>query len=211
LRSDEFDTYAYGHAWHFLDTRLPEFYHALSPAQFTRHQDEYNILLLPGGKKSWTEEGLKQFQDFVQKGGRIIVLGSSVAGFAGKEFWEIQNKPYPDDMRQDEIPGGAVVPMQWDSTSTLQQGMPETYYSIVRGQERMQWNEKWALLGQPDSLESYSGYISEAYQEYLQETMSVARISKGRGSALFFADDPLFRGFWYRGHQLLLNAIFFTD
>ena len=210
LRSDEFDTYAYGHAWHFLDTRLPAFYHALSPEQFARYQKEYNILLLPGGKESWSEETLKHFQDFVQEGGRIIALGSSVAAFAGKEFWEIENKPYPSNMVQEDKPGGAVVPMQWGKVNALKEGMPETYFSIVRAEERMQWNDEWAVLGQPDSLESYGGYLSEAYQDYLQETMSVARISKGRGSALFFTDDPLFRGFWSRGHQLLLNAIFFT-
>jgi hypothetical protein len=30
----------------------------------------------------------------------------------------------------------------------------------------------------------------------------------GRGSVVYLADDPLFRGFWYNGQLLFSNAVF---
>ena len=30
----------------------------------------------------------------------------------------------------------------------------------------------------------------------------------GRGSVVYLADDPLFRGFWYNGKLLFSNAVF---
>jgi hypothetical protein len=71
------------------------------------------------------------------------------------------------------------------------------------------WDEKYAILGHPEEVSDFCGYLTPAFQDYIEGTMGAARVSVGDGQALFFVDDPLFRGFWSRGHQLMMNAILF--
>jgi hypothetical protein len=209
LRSDAFDTYAYGHAWHYLDQHWTSFYHALSPEKFFQKAADYSVVILPGGWSGGTEKQVRQLRDYVENGGTLIVLGSSVKVFGNSEFWNIENKPYPDHMVHSDKPGGFVTTQEWNRGDRLQQGMPDRYYALVRGNQRLVWDEKLAVLGHSDEAADVCGYVTDRFQDYLKGTMGVARESAGKGEGLFFVDDPLFRGFWSRGHQLMTNAILF--
>ncbi len=209
LRSDAFDTYSFGHSWHYLDQYWTSFYHALSPSSFFEHMDEYSVAILSAGWSEVSEEQLRKLRAFAENGGTLIVLGSSVTPFGDAEFWNIQNKSYPEDMTQKDRPGGMVTAMKWNSEAPLKQAMPSPYYALIRGQQRLVWDEKYAILGHESAVEEVCGYVSPTFQDYMEGTMGIARESVGDGQALFFVDDPLFRGFWSRGHQLMMNAILF--
>jgi hypothetical protein len=209
LRSDAFDTYAYGHAWYYLDEKWTSFYHALSPDKFFEHSDEYGVAIVPGGWSEVSEEQMRKLHDYAKNGGTLIVLGSSVTAFGDAEFWNIRNKSYPEDMAQSDKPGGIVAAQEWKAEAPLKQAMPNPYYALIRGHQRLVWDEKYAILGHPEEVSDFCGYLTPAFQDYIEGTMGVARVSVGDGQALFFVDDPLFRGFWSRGHQLMMNAILF--
>ena len=209
LRSDAFDTYSFGHSWHYLDQFWTSFYHALSPTSFFEHMDEYSVAIIPGGWSDVSEEQLQKLRAFAENGGTLIVLGSSVTPFGDAEFWNIKNKSYPDDMVQKDRPGGIVAAMEWNAEAPLKQAMPNPYYALIRGQQRLVWDKKYAILGHEAAVSEVCGYLSPAFQDYMEGTMGIAREAVGDGQALFFVDDPLFRGFWSRGHQLMMNAILF--
>ena len=53
-----------------------------------------------------------------------------------------------------------------------------------------------------------SGFVGYKAQENFRESMVFGVEDIGRGSIIYMADNPLFRGFWYNGKLLFANAIF---
>ena len=56
-------------------------------------------------------------------------------------------------------------------------------------------------------LEKVSGVISSDTLERLSMSSWMVERRLGRGSAILFADDPLFRMMWYAGFQPYANAL----
>lgn len=210
LRDETFDPNAYGHHWHFLDQQLPEFYHNISPEEFWQHSSSYNVVVVPGGKKSWTNEEMESLSDFVKKGSQMIVVGQSVEAFGDSEFWKIQNKPYPDSMSKTQTKSGAVLPLDWNTDHYSSYGFPETYYSLGQGHKLLQLDTELILGGIDQEVTASCGYLSDGFKQYAANSMSFARESVGSGEAIFMVDDPLYRGFWSRGHQLMYNLLLFS-
>jgi hypothetical protein len=59
----------------------------------------------------------------------------------------------------------------------------------------------------PEGPERASGVISGTRLERLAQSTWMSEVGLGRGSLILFAEDPLFRMFWYSGFQLYSNAI----
>ena len=49
--------------------------------------------------------------------------------------------------------------------------------------------------------------MSEQGLERMAQSTWLAQASVGRGSLILFAEDPLFRMFWYSGFQVYANAL----
>ena len=59
----------------------------------------------------------------------------------------------------------------------------------------------------PEGLERISGVISDENIERLDRSSWLIQQRMGQGSLILFADDPLFRMFWYSGLQVYFNAL----
>ena len=59
----------------------------------------------------------------------------------------------------------------------------------------------------PAESEKMGGVISESGLERMARSSWLVQAGVGRGSLILFAEDPLFRMFWYSGFQLYTNAI----
>ena len=69
--------------------------------------------------------------------------------------------------------------------------------------------ELWTSSGTvTDSTSIVSGFVGYKAQENFRESMVFGVEELGRGSIIYMADNPLFRGFWYNGKLLFGNAIF---
>ncbi len=53
-----------------------------------------------------------------------------------------------------------------------------------------------------------AGFVGKNAKDKLKTTLSLGVQSLGRGTVVYLADDPLFRGFWYGGKLLFGNAVF---
>ena len=51
-----------------------------------------------------------------------------------------------------------------------------------------------------------SGFVGFKAKESFRESMVFGVEEMGRGSIVYMADNPLFRGFWYNGKLLFSNA-----
>ena len=58
-----------------------------------------------------------------------------------------------------------------------------------------------------EGLSRTSGIISDENLESLSQSSWLATRSVGRGRVILFADDPLFRHFWYATFQPFVNAV----
>ncbi|MDP2137229.1 MAG: hypothetical protein Q8J74_05195, partial [Candidatus Didemnitutus sp.] len=56
-----------------------------------------------------------------------------------------------------------------------------------------------------------AGYASEANQNLIANSAAIVALPTGRGAVVAMPDDPNFRGFWYGGNRVFLNAIFYGD
>jgi hypothetical protein len=61
----------------------------------------------------------------------------------------------------------------------------------------------------PKDAIKVSGFITPENEKKLAQTAYIVRERVGRGTAVLFADTPVFRGFSDGTARLLLNAIFF--
>jgi hypothetical protein len=59
----------------------------------------------------------------------------------------------------------------------------------------------------PEGLDRISGVVSEETLQRLSRSAWLLERARGAGKIVLFADDPLFRGFWYSGFQLMANAL----
>jgi hypothetical protein len=47
-------------------------------------------------------------------------------------------------------------------------------------------------------------------QQQIDDTTIFGTQPLGEGQVVYLVDNPLFRGFWYSGHVLFSNALFFV-
>ena len=60
--------------------------------------------------------------------------------------------------------------------------------------------------------ESYvSGFAGSKTKQKLKDGVLIGDVPVGRGSVIFFTDDPVFRSFWDNGKLLFANAIFMVN
>ena len=53
-----------------------------------------------------------------------------------------------------------------------------------------------------------SGFVGSRANRELAGSAALGQQSLGAGSAIYFTDNPLFRGFWENGKRLFDNAVF---
>jgi hypothetical protein len=54
-----------------------------------------------------------------------------------------------------------------------------------------------------------AGYASTANQQAIAQSAGVIATPSGAGVVVLMTDNPNFRGYWYGGNKLFLNALFF--
>lgn len=113
---------------------------------------------------------------------------------------------------EEQVPG-TVLPVTLDPAHPLAfgagaDGSPDRLYVLHRGAMAFEPAEAFESVGYfGEKLERVSGVISKKNLERLSQASWLALKSVGRGRVILFADDPLFRHFWYSGFQPYTNAL----
>ena len=61
------------------------------------------------------------------------------------------------------------------------------------------------------STPQVSGYMSKENEQLLRNSPGVFISKIGRGKVISFADNPIFRAYWYGTNKLFMNALFFGN
>ncbi len=152
----------------------------------------------------------------------------ATAFLAGKEGFELKEKedkrkdkdkkPTPVDSLKiygdrersaisDETPG-SIYRVNIDTTHPLGFGLTGGYYTLVQNAYNFDFLKDGWNVGYLKNNNYVAGFSGKNAKEKLKNTLLMGVQNYGRGSVVYLADDPLFRGFWYSGKLLFGNAVF---
>lgn len=225
----------FGGHWFFLEQILDAPFDIVNVSDVSGTDlTHYDVIVIPPGSPSGTlgNGGTTALDNWVRAGGVLIAAGSSAQQLAGP-MADIERRIRLDededdrDARleralmsreerqmeswQERVPGtilkahldpahpltfGAGIDIAEDRLFVLSTGSvfePDTGFESV------------AFF--PEGVDRISGVISERNLDRLDRSTWLAERRRGSGRVILFADDPLFRMFWYSGWQLYTNAL----
>ena len=164
---------------------------------------------------------------WIQQGGRVIAIENAVSQLSNLE-WAIKKKKeepkkeegktdytvlkkYEDrekDYLRNSIPG-AVYRVELDHTHPLAFGYTLPYFTLKQDDQLYEFIREGGWNVGVIKKNSYvTGFAGVNTKEKLKDGLILGVQEMGRGSIVYFADDPIFRGFWENGKLLLANAVF---
>jgi len=223
---------AVGEIWHYFDHELQYPVtlidgNALGSVTWS----ELDVLILPSNYsygKFLTDRNLSAIKTWIQAGGKLIALERAASFLAGKDGFDLKEKKgddpkkdkktnpidslkiYGDRERQalsDDTPG-SIYRLTLDTTHPLAFGMTNGYYSLVQNTFNFDFLKGGWNVGYLKDDNYVAGFVGKNAKPKLRHTLMLGVQDYGRGSVVYMADNPLFRGFWYGGKLLFGNAVF---
>ncbi len=234
ITGDETSSLGSGEVWWHFERELEYPITRLNAAASSPSEwNDFDVVVLPSGwygsaSESWMEE----LSIWVRDGGRVVALSRAINLFTGESGWgleryndsaleqtvrarsseeRIANREKPYDERERHyamrIGDGSIYAVGLDRSHPLAWGYPDRPYYTLRSS-----SSRYATLESGWTVGRYgghvSGFVGSRANRELAGSMVVGAQSVGRGHAVYFADNPLFRGFWENGKRLFDNAVF---
>jgi hypothetical protein len=225
-----------GEIWHYFEQQI---HYPLTQigTDYFRNVDlkKYDVLIVPEGSyRLFDETTLGDVGSWVEKGGRLILIGNAVNAFADKpgfglkRFASVDEKSeaerkekarkekegfprYEDTERRmvSETISGAIYKVKVDNSHPLGFGLGDHYYSLKTNELRFAFLENgWnvgAFKGKTKPVQGFAGFRINAS---LENSVVFGVEEKGQGEVVYLVDNPLFRAFWENGKMLFGNAVF---
>jgi hypothetical protein len=223
---------SYGAQWFFLEQTLGLHFDALATSRVDGADlSVYDVIVLPDmGRGAIGDRGVEALTQWVRRGGTLVATGSGARSI-GAPLAEIKlSEPAeePDSVllrralagrearrieRFEESVNGIILQVRLDPDHPLAAGtgldgdatslfvlhsagtafVPDPAFETVAH-----------FLESPDRI---SGVISDRNLERLGHSSWLAMRRVGSGKVILFADDPVFRHFWYGTFQPFANAL----
>jgi Zinc carboxypeptidase len=227
---------AFGEVWHFFEQTLHYPVVILRTDYFkTADLWRYTVLIVPDGRyKIFDEATLENIRRWIQDGGKLILMESSVGSFAGEKGFELREFATEDlkkeiekkeqDEKLQEGPlkygeaerkalsksiSGAIYKITLDGSHPLAFSLGDDYYTLKTDIQHFDFLESgWnvgTIRGPVKPVIGFGGYNAN---KKLNNSLVFGVESKGKGQIIYLIDNPLFRGFWENGKMLFANAVF---
>ena len=227
---------ASGEVWHYFDQEL-QYPVTLINGSDLGNVDwtKLDILVMPTGfsyGRILTDRTLTAIKTWVQGGGKLIAMERAADALIGKDGFDLKEKEKgkaekeKDDKKKaipmdslkvfvdrereavsDETPG-SIYRISLDTTHPLAFGLGTDYYALVQDAHNFEVLKEGWNVGYLKADNYVAGFAGHNAKEKLKNTLSMGVQPMGRGSVIYLADNPLFRGFWYSGKVLFGNAVF---
>lgn len=216
-------SYEAGEVWHLLDYRMEMQVTLLPVNRFNRaNLSKYNTIVIVGGR--YNDIDSDKLKSWVQQGGLVIATRTAGKWLSDKKLTNVSYKsrektenpvqlPYSQqrNIGGAQVIGGAIFNTKTEITHPLLYGINDKNLAIFRRGTLFMEPSKNPfnnpLIYTKNSL--LAGYSSKPNLEALAGTSAVAVNLLGRGKIITFANDPIFRAYWYGTNKLFLNAVFF--
>ncbi|WP_242692273.1 M14 metallopeptidase family protein [Aridibaculum aurantiacum] len=215
-----------GQVWHFFEQQINYPVTLINASDIGRaNLQDFNVIIFPDGYfKAFGEESTNnKLKDYVRGGGRIIAMENAVQLMAGKDWGLKQREEKPEEKSTyanlrtyanreregltDHIPG-AIYRVHLDRTHPLAFGYDSTYYSLKLNGDVYEYMKDGWNVGYFKRDNYVTGFAGTNVKARLVDGLNFGVQEMGRGSVIYFVDDPLFRAFWENGKQLFANAVF---
>ncbi len=225
---------AAGEIWHYFDWELNYPLTQIDIDDFGLVDlTSYDVIILPHGQYEFLAQKSQaaRIQEFLRGGGRLIALQGAASqlnnittalapppaekeGEKGKDDSADYGRlrKYADRQRtavSNDI-SGAIYRLHLDNSHPLAFGFPDYYYTLKPGATVFSFLKTGWNVGYIKKDNHTAGFVGAGQKSRLKDGTLIGEIEEGRGSIIFFVDDPLFRGFWQSGKLLFTNAVFFT-
>ena len=223
---------SFGSHWFFLERTAGLKFDALQLDRVpSARLSKYQVMIAPEMSRP-DERVTEAVRSWVQAGGTLIAVGSGARSLGATiADIKLREDPEPNDDREakleralkgreqreleqweQQVPG-TILPLTLDPAHPLAfgagiEGDPARMFVLHTGGSAFEPSESIESVGYFDArLRKTSGVISEQNLGTLERGAWLVTRSVGRGRVILFADDPLFRHFWYSAWQPYLSAI----
>jgi hypothetical protein len=232
LAGDGVAATSYGAHWFFLEQSLGLEFDAVPTDRFAGTDlAPYDVIVLPDmGRGPLTDQAIEGLKSWVERGGTLIASagGARSIGAALAEIAVREAPAEPDSLQlrralagredrrlerwEQQVPG-TILSVHLDSDHPLAAGAgldpdPARLFVLHSGGLSFEPHERFETVAYfADETERVSGVISSRNLERLSHSSWLAVRRVGRGRVILFADDPVFRHFWYGTFQPFANAL----
>ncbi|MDO1447916.1 M14 family zinc carboxypeptidase [Rhodocytophaga aerolata] len=233
LAGEGISSSAFGEVWHYFEQQIGYPITVIRTSYFnTVPLSEFDVLILPAGSYNsfFNDRSVAGLKEWVRAGGKLIAMESAASFLAGKSDIALAKKkatqvaaikdktatPYDtlaiygnrerEQINEEVL--GSVYRITLDKTHPLAFGYNGTYFALLReapGYEFMKSGWNVGILKKDGYI---SGYVGKKARPNLQDALILGVQDLGKGTIIYMADNPLFRGFWQSGKLLFGNAVF---
>ncbi|MFM1808572.1 MAG: hypothetical protein RLZZ242_1297 [Bacteroidota bacterium] len=215
----------YGEWWYFLeqDLNLPV---TTLDHDYFRQVDlhDYDVVIMPDGRYSnWSNSELDRLKDWVKNGGRLIAQSAALQVLSQWDETALKPKSkIQDDLSTSNISyalqerkaisdriTGAIFKTVVDQTHPLAFGYDKNYFSLKLREHYFETLDQGTVFSIASESNPISGFAGANTKNPLRNSLVLGAERVGRGQAVYFVDNPVFRGFWYGAKQAAANAILF--
>ena len=213
-----------GEVWHLLDQRMNMPLSLLEIPVFNRADlSKYNTIIMSGG--SYSGLNRDKLKTWIQAGGTLLLNGEAVQwasqnGLNNVTFKKLQPPvdssqvlPY---IKKEQIDGaqqmrGAIFEAITDLTHPLFYGYHTATINMFKSNKVFMEKSKnpYATPLYFGEKPLISGWASKENTAGVKNAASIIVNTTGNGRVINFSESPVFRGMWFGGFKLFMNAIFF--
>jgi hypothetical protein len=235
LMGDGISPTSFGAHWFFLEQTLDLPFDALPLSNLGEVSlGDYDVMVVPElvreGAPYLSAERLSELKAWIEGGGTLVAVGGGARALADTLAGiQVRRRAEPEDdeRRAEALKGreerdlarwernipGTILPLTLDTAHPLAfgagvDGRPNRLYTFHRGPSAFEPDTSFETVAHfPADLREVSGVMSAENREFLSEGSWLVHRSSGNGRLILFADDPLYRHFWYAGFQPYVNAL----
>lgn len=227
---------SFGEVWYFFEQEL---HYPVTPVStdYFKSVDlsSYTTLVIPDGSyRVLDDPALEKISEWVNKGGKLIVIANGLSAFAEKKGFSL--KLFATDAEKTEAEkktkeagqkeillryeeaerkeisnfiGGAIYKIKLDQSHPLAFGLTDPYYTLKTNELRYGFLENgWNVGVIKGKAKPVQGFAGKVINEKLENSLVFGVEQKGEGQVIYLVDNPLFRCFWEDGKMIFSNAIF---
>lgn len=239
LFGDQTSSLSSGELWHFFEQQIQFPITQISTGSI-RNTDlkKYDVLIVPEGiYKIFDDPMLEKLLQWVEDGGHLILIGNALnsfvdkKGFGLKKYSTISEKDEAERAEKDrqereglpryeeverkqlsENISGAIYKVSLDNSHPLAFGMRRFYFTLKNHERRFAWlSNGWNVAYFKRPVKPVQGFAGFNANRALENSLLIGTEDIGKGKAIYFVDNPLFRSFWEDGKMLFANAVFMVS
>lgn len=236
LFGEETSSLSSGEVWHFFEQQIQYPITQVGTNYFDDVElSKYTVLVVPEGSyKMFDEAALDRISSWVNKGGKLIVIGNALNKFVEKKGFALKNyvteaekneaekkerqakekellTRYEDAERKEisNVISGAIYKITLDTSHPLAFGIGNIYFSLKTNELRFAYLEKgWNVGVIKGTAKPVQGFAGSHINKKMDNSLVFGVEEKGDGQVVYLVDNPLFRSFWESGKMIFSNAIF---